>query len=293
MGRGKVLTNQEHDGGVSVHEIARRTGRSRACVRLAVKEERGPRSDTGGERPRAGWRPALTGRKVQRLVRVAYAGDKFAAELKAELGFKTSVRTVQRLLQRVNLLVYAKMDRTLPFTTAHKTARMRNMGIYCIFWRKNSILTALMASRTTGVTCVSKHGRTFIGKMMVVASWYGEHLALKYMLPFAHRNYGVGFVFQLDNASIHASHKTTSFLLENYIITMVCPARSPDCKLIENGWSVYSHNRKYLHVDELECANLAAWNSIEQEYLLKLVQSMPRRCLAVIKKKADSLNTNF
>ncbi|POM73561.1 Protein Y45F10D.1 putative [Phytophthora palmivora] len=71
---------------------------------MAVKEERGSRSDTGGERPRAG---------------------KFAAELKTELGFKTSVRTVQKLLQRVDHLVYTKMDHTLPLTTAHKTARMR------------------------------------------------------------------------------------------------------------------------------------------------------------------------
>ncbi|POM74345.1 Hypothetical protein PHPALM_8708 [Phytophthora palmivora] len=96
IGRGKALTNQEHwwivglhDGGVSVHEIERRTGRSPTCVRRAVKEERDPQSDTGRQ-------PALTEREVRQLVRVAAAGDKFDAVLKTKLGFKTSVRTVQR-----------------------------------------------------------------------------------------------------------------------------------------------------------------------------------------------------
>ncbi|KAG2760298.1 hypothetical protein PC116_g17005 [Phytophthora cactorum] len=100
MGRGKALTDQEywwiigiHDGGVSLHEIARKTGRSHTCVRKAIKEERGPQSDSGSEGPRAGRRPALTEREVRQLVRAAAAGDKFAAELKTELGIEASVRT--------------------------------------------------------------------------------------------------------------------------------------------------------------------------------------------------------
>ncbi|KAG3052082.1 hypothetical protein PC121_g17483 [Phytophthora cactorum] len=48
---------------------------------------------------------------------------------------------------------------------------------------------------------------------------------------------------------------------------------------------VYAHGRQYRTVVELEEAVLAAWDAIVQEYLLKLVESMPRRCLAVIKQK--------
>ncbi|KAG2806267.1 hypothetical protein PC116_g20509 [Phytophthora cactorum] len=131
MGHGKALTDQEfwwiigiHDGGVSLHEIARKIGGSRTCVRKAIKEERGPQSDSGSEGPRVGRRPALTEREVRQLVRAAAAGDKFAAELKTELGVEASVRMVQRLLQRVDHLVYTQMDRTLPFTAANKAARM-------------------------------------------------------------------------------------------------------------------------------------------------------------------------
>ncbi|KAE9033868.1 hypothetical protein PR002_g8441 [Phytophthora rubi] len=131
MGRGKALSNQEywwiiglHDGGVSLHEIARRTGRARTCVRKAIKAERGPLQDSANPSPRPGRRPALTEREVRLLVRKAAVGDRFAAELKTELGLKASVRTVQRLLQRVDHLVYTKMDRTLPLTAAHKAAQM-------------------------------------------------------------------------------------------------------------------------------------------------------------------------
>ncbi|KAG3012684.1 hypothetical protein PC128_g6865 [Phytophthora cactorum] len=112
------------------------------------------------------------------------------------------------------------------------------------------------------------------------------------MLPFAHRNHGVDFVFQQDNASIHASRETTSFLQEMEVNTMVWPARSPDCNPIENVWSVLAardnaHGCQYRTVSKLEAAIMGAWTSIEQKYLLKLVESMPRCCLAVIKQKGD------
>ncbi|KAG2770844.1 hypothetical protein PC129_g6382 [Phytophthora cactorum] len=48
---------------------------------------------------------------------------------------------------------------------------------------------------------------------------------------------------------------------------------------------VYAHGRQYRTVAELEEEVLAAWDAIWQEYLLKLVESMPRRYLAVIKQK--------
>ncbi|KAG3145294.1 hypothetical protein PI126_g13796 [Phytophthora idaei] len=112
----------------------------------------------------------------------------------------------------------------------------------------------------------------------------------EYLLPFAHANYGVDFVFQQDNASIHASRETKQFLEKNEVITMVWLARSPDCNPIENVWSsmaakVYAHGHQYRTVAELEEAVLAAWDAIGQEYLLKLVESMARHCLAVIKQK--------
>ncbi|POM80884.1 Transposase [Phytophthora palmivora] len=98
------------------------------------------------------------------------------------------------------------------------------------------------------------------------------------MLPYSHSNHGTDFVFQQYNASIHASRETKSFLAEMEVNTMVWPARSPDCNPIENVWSVlaarvYAHGRQYCTIDQLEGAILVAWDSIEQEYLLKLVEA--------------------
>ncbi|ETL97515.1 hypothetical protein L917_05245, partial [Phytophthora nicotianae] len=74
------------------------------------------------------WR-AAEGRKTTRAVgsrraAAAATGDYFAAEHKTKFSVKASVRTVQRLLKNVGHLVYTKMNRTLPLTAAHKSARM-------------------------------------------------------------------------------------------------------------------------------------------------------------------------
>ncbi|KAG4041864.1 hypothetical protein PC123_g22634 [Phytophthora cactorum] len=240
MGCGKALTNEKywwviglHDGGVSLREIARRTDRSRSASRRAIKAERGPQSDDRGERPKAGRRPVLSDREVRQVVRAAATGDYFAAELKTKFSVTASVRTIPRLLKNVDHLVYTKMDRTLPLTAAHKSARMA--------WAEEPILNP-------------------------------------------------DYVFQQDNASIYASRETKHLLQEMQVNTMVWPARLPDYNPIENVWSamasrLYAHGRQYDNVDQLEAAIFTAWDSVEQEYLLKLLKSMPRRCFAVIKGK--------
>jgi IS30 family transposase len=93
MGRGKALTPEEywwiiglHDGGVSLHEIARKTGRARTCVRRAIKAERGPVTDVSGNKAKSGRQLVLTEREVRLLVRKAATGSYFAAELKTDLG---------------------------------------------------------------------------------------------------------------------------------------------------------------------------------------------------------------
>uniref|UniRef100_H3GJC1 Tc3 transposase DNA binding domain-containing protein n=1 Tax=Phytophthora ramorum TaxID=164328 RepID=H3GJC1_PHYRM len=202
MGRGKALTNQEywwiiglHDGGISLHEISRKT----SCFRTWLSR---PQTDSSSDRPRAGRRLALTDREVRVLVRTAASGEYFAAELKTKLAIKASVRTIQRMLQRVDHLVYTKMDRTLPLTTVHKAARMA--------WAEEHIL--------------NPDGFKYYWRDM-----------RRPAQSFVRRQNGGGSV-------------------------MV--------------WGTFSAQ-----------AVMTAWDSIEQEYLLKLVESMPRRFLAVIKQK--------
>ncbi|POM78188.1 Putative retroelement [Phytophthora palmivora] len=330
MGHGKALTNQKywwviglHDDGISLREISRKTGRSRTRIKKAVTTGRGPQVDSASEVARAGRRPALIEREVWQLVRAAATGEKFAAELKTDLGIKASVRAVQRVLKRVDHLVYTKMDRTLPPTASHKSARISwaeehilNPGIskYTIFsdekkfnldgpdgfkyyWRDIRQPPQSYIRRQNGEGSVMVWGVFSAAGKSKLAILRGRqnsedyiYTLSEYMLPFAHANYGIDFVFQQDNASIHASRETTHFLQEMQVNTMVWPVRSPDCNPIENLWSamaarVYAHGRQYRTVDQLEAAILNAWAATEETYLQKLVDSMPRRCLAVIKAK--------
>ncbi|POM62114.1 putative retroelement [Phytophthora palmivora] len=262
MGRGKTLTGQEywlviglHDGSVSLHEIARKTGCSRTSVRRAIKTERGPAPDSGDSGTRAGRQPVLTEREVRLLIRTAAAGDQFAAELKAKLGLKASVRTIQRVLQRVDHLVYTKMDRTLPLTAAHKAARMKWAEVHILnpdgpdgfkfYWRDMRRPPQSYLQRQNGGGSVMVWGAfSAEGKSKLVflkgRQNSGDYIYTisEYILPFAHSNHGTAFVFQQDNASIHASRETMHFLKEMEVETMVWPARSPDCNPIENVWSV-------------------------------------------------------
>ncbi|KAG2904309.1 hypothetical protein PC115_g15024 [Phytophthora cactorum] len=319
MGGGKALGELEHWWIVGLHdvplrEISRKTGRSRTCLRKVIKEERGPRTDESGERPRAGRQPSLSEREVRLLVRAAAKGDCFTREIKTRFRIKASVRMNQRLLKTGDHLVYTKMVRTLPLTAAHKTAHMnwpeehilkqdgKKFNIddpdgFKYLWRDMRRPAQSYVHRQNGGGNIMVWGAFSAAGKSKLAILRGRqnsgdyiYTVSEYLLPFAHGNYGVDFVFQQDNASIHASRETKQLLEENEVSTMVWPARSPDCNPIESVWSamaakVYAHGRQYRTVAELEEAVLAAWDVIGKEYLLKLVESMPRRCLAVIKQK--------
>ncbi|KAI9994130.1 hypothetical protein PInf_016694 [Phytophthora infestans] len=103
------------EAGASKRAIARGLGRSpdTICRELAPKPP--PKARKTAKPPkRSGAPPALTDREVRRLVRTASRGEHLAAQLKAELDLDVLVRTIQRVLLRVDWLVYTKMANTLP-----------------------------------------------------------------------------------------------------------------------------------------------------------------------------------
>ncbi|KAF0772059.1 hypothetical protein AaE_002360, partial [Aphanomyces astaci] len=111
-----------------------------------------------------------------------------------------------------------------------------------------------------------------------------------FLFPFAHEHYGEEFVFMQDGASIHTSKYTKSFLDEENVKVFEHPSLSPDLNPIENLWGilarhVYANGRQYMNVEELTVAIKAAWSGIGKPTLEKLIQSMPRRCLAVLEVK--------
>uniref|UniRef100_A0A915E0K7 Tc1-like transposase DDE domain-containing protein n=1 Tax=Ditylenchus dipsaci TaxID=166011 RepID=A0A915E0K7_9BILA len=92
-------------------------------------------------------------------------------------------------------------------------------------------------------------------------------------------------IFQQDNHPKHKAKIITKWLQDNSVDVMQWPAQSPDLNPIENLW--YEAERrmgghKHKKSDELFKAVKKAWESIPKERLEKLVESMPRRCQAVI-----------
>ncbi|GMF17422.1 unnamed protein product [Phytophthora fragariaefolia] len=111
------------------------------------------------------------------------------------------------------------------------------------------------------------------------------------MLPYAHMHFGLGYIFQQDNPSIHTSKRTAEFFEEQEVLVMKWPARSPDLNPIENLWAILSRTvydngkKQYSSVSELREAVLAAWESVDQATLATLVDSMPKRLVEVLEKK--------
>lgn len=92
-------------------------------------------------------------------------------------------------------------------------------------------------------------------------------------------------VFQQDNATAHRSRRATTTLEELGIEVLPWPAQSPDLNPIENMWSRMKNEIENIEVhgfDALWIETLRVWRAIPQDYVLNLIDSMPRRIQEVI-----------
>jgi hypothetical protein len=76
------------------------------------------------------------------------------------------------------------------------------------------------------------------------------------------------------------------------------PAQSPDLNPIEHVWSELARKlrrRKNLihNTEDLRLELLLAWENIDVEFTAKLIESMPRRCQAVIDSKGHVKKYQF
>ena len=109
------------------------------------------------------------------------------------------------------------------------------------------------------------------------------------MLPSMERLVGLyNGVFQQDNDPKHRSKKCQNFLRQQEIKLLPWPSQSPDLNPIENLWMKLDKdckNRKCKNEDELFEVLKNAWENLDPKHLRALVDSMPKRCQAVIKNK--------
>lgn len=100
---------------------------------------------------------------------------------------------------------------------------------------------------------------------------------------------GKAFLFQQDGAPCHTAKATMKWFKDNNIQVLSWPGNSPDLNPIENLWPrlkrLVSQKRPCNRTQLIE-AVISSWHhTIQQEELKTLVDSMPRRCLAVIKAR--------
>lgn len=107
------------------------------------------------------------------------------------------------------------------------------------------------------------------------------------VVPFA-ENFGDGFVLVDDNARPHRAEIVNEVLRENGIDRMNWPAKSPDMNVIEYVWSrmklkLKQRVQEIMNMEELAIAVREEWESIPQEFIRNLVDSMPRRTAELLR----------
>src|SRR5579859_3850685 len=101
-----------------------------------------------------------------------------------------------------------------------------------------------------------------------------------------------------DNAPCHKATSILEFLQENHVPVMEWPLQSPDLNPIENLWMDLKapFHQRFLELFRHPSKSLEAryrysevlqevWYSQEMELVMALIESMPRRCAAVIEAK--------
>uniref|UniRef100_A0AAZ3PHI2 Tc1-like transposase DDE domain-containing protein n=1 Tax=Oncorhynchus tshawytscha TaxID=74940 RepID=A0AAZ3PHI2_ONCTS len=121
------------------------------------------------------------------------------------------------------------------------------------------------------------------GNLSVV--WYREDILLPHVVPFlqAHPDR----TLQHDTATSHTARSVHDFLQEKNVSVLPWPAMSPDLNPIEHVWDLLDQRMRARaipprNICELAGALVEDWGSISQQALANLVQSMRRRCTAVL-----------
>ncbi|KUF99275.1 4-aminobutyrate aminotransferase [Phytophthora nicotianae] len=285
-----------HEGGVSGWDIARITARSRDTVRRVISPSSpSTRRNTSEKAPLPSSPTARPGSRAN-----SGQGEKSAAKLKTDLKLSVSVRTIQRTLSRVDWLVYSKMENTLPLKSEDMLARKAWASAMLARKDAGAVWVTIIFSdekkwNLDGPDSFQRYWRDLRqpprqtkrrqaegGSVMVwvafsslskspLAVLVGKqnsddyvYTVSEYLFPFAHLNYGTGFIYQQDNASIPASKRTEEFFAEQDVNVLDRPSKSPDLNPIENLWSiisrkVYGNGKQFDSVAQLKAALFEAW----------------------------------
>ena len=112
-----------------------------------------------------------------------------------------------------------------------------------------------------------------------------KNILIHHLVPYVRQGMPVGWIFQHDNDPKHTSSDVKAYLKSKKIHVLDWPSQSPDLNPIEHLWDVLQRRceGRFASNDKEKFQQLAEeWSNIPADVLNNLIDSMPRRCQAVI-----------
>src|SRR5947207_8959490 len=108
------------------------------------------------------------------------------------------------------------------------------------------------------------------------------------------RKYGKEVVMQEDGAKYHFAPIPAKYKDSSNIKRLEWPPQSPDLSPIENLWKrlkdkISERRHRIRTIQEMEVALQQEWAKIEEDFLDKLMDSMPRRIKQMLQNKGGSI----
>jgi len=117
------------------------------------------------------------------------------------------------------------------------------------------------------------------------------------IVPIIRLNMGSDFYYQEDNCSIHKASIIKKFMTDSSINVIQWPAKSPDLNIVEDIWSMISHNvydrMPYQNLTELEeriSSTILDINLNRRQDIQNLYATIRNRLCIVLKKQGNLCN---
>jgi transposase len=303
-------------------QIAQQIVRSKTVVHNYIRLRK-----NYGLKGKRGRNKKLSKTQIRAIIRAAKGKIVSAAKIKDEFGFNVSVRTIQRVLSTSPILFRTKLKQKQKLTKFHKNARIEKCSNWLkdrmdwntvvfsdekkfnldgpdgfqFYWHDLRGEEQYLSKRKFGggsLMVWAAFGSGGKSELIVINGRINSadycQLLKNNLLNCGKKIGGKNWLFQQDNASIHRSKASLNWINDNKINVLEWPSISPDLNPIENVWGIlvrrlFANGRQFKSVNELESNLKNEWKNLNQNDLIPLINSMPKRCIDVIKNKGATI----